>query len=344
MFKVVLLALIFYAAATTRADDSSNSAEGQFSSNTNSMDSDQSDHTEGRVSSNVQGVVDDNTVIVGRRLLLNATELVSDVDSANSTERSQRRRLCEDTSYGACDRYGDCCPAYHKAKHWCGRYDTHSFQSKRMCCACGGGSSGNSQKPEIELKTTNYFTKVFDDQNTGSRGDVALWRPAVNKPWFGTVASNNYWDASAGGVKGVYAEMASNGMLREPRNWELIWNDSGTGSCNDRSLWKAIPHSGYTCLGHVGKGFGCTSGGHFSNHNTLQNSHMPNYKCVKSEFVEPINVRELDLVWNDVGSGGHRDTSIWKYYSKNGYKLAFASSNYGRPNGPLYDFIPALFN
>merc|ERR1719510_1147203 len=48
---------------------------------------------------------------------------------------------CTDTSNGAVDQYGDGCALYANFKFWCGNFDTAAFQSKKMCCACGGGST-----------------------------------------------------------------------------------------------------------------------------------------------------------------------------------------------------------
>jgi hypothetical protein len=317
MIKVLLLALMFLAAVTSKVEDTSNSAEGQVSSNTK--------------------VVDGDTDTVGRRLLLNEEE--PDVDNAISEER---RRLsgCRDNSNGHCDSFGDCCPEYNNHKYWCGNYDTATFKSNQMCCACGGGI--NKGKARVQLKTTNSFVKIFDDDGTGAARDGSLWKPNKNKPWFGAVASHSYSTASH--MEGVYAESNAFGMLKEPAYWQQIWNDRGSGACNDRSLWKAIPHDGYICLGHVGIGHGgCGTGRHFSNGHTVKNHHFPNYRCVKKEYVVRIHTEDLHRVWYDSGSGANDDASLWNYLSPNGYRLAFANRSHNRPSGPFYDFMPTLF-
>ncbi|MED5474823.1 MAG: hypothetical protein VX770_02225, partial [Candidatus Neomarinimicrobiota bacterium] len=48
-------------------------------------------------------------------------------------------RDCEDTDNGAVDAFGDACAAYVDFPSWCGNYDTDTFNSLDMCCACGGG-------------------------------------------------------------------------------------------------------------------------------------------------------------------------------------------------------------
>jgi len=50
---------------------------------------------------------------------------------------------CVDTDNGAQDSYGDPCSAYVGNEHWCGGYDDEDFKSNEMCCACGGGASGD---------------------------------------------------------------------------------------------------------------------------------------------------------------------------------------------------------
>ena len=52
---------------------------------------------------------------------------------------------CTDTDNGKTDNWNDGCAAYAKNKHWCGKYNNSVFFSDKMCCACGGGSTGNTQ-------------------------------------------------------------------------------------------------------------------------------------------------------------------------------------------------------
>ena len=50
---------------------------------------------------------------------------------------------CTDTDNGKKDDAGDGCSAYANNKFWCGLFDSRTFKSKKMCCACGGGTTGN---------------------------------------------------------------------------------------------------------------------------------------------------------------------------------------------------------
>jgi hypothetical protein len=54
---------------------------------------------------------------------------------------------CLDTNNGTADSYSYGCNRYTSAS-WCGAYDTATFSSRTMCCACGGGSGRLSLSPE----------------------------------------------------------------------------------------------------------------------------------------------------------------------------------------------------
>ena len=78
---------------------------------------------------------------------------------------------CQDTNYDSLgveilDYYHDSCSLYHgNEEHWCGSYDTESFLSEQMCCACGGGSTGAN--PDI-----GSTVEVCVDSNTGPNGET----------------------------------------------------------------------------------------------------------------------------------------------------------------------------
>ena len=66
---------------------------------------------------------------------------------------------CTNTDKGAKDTGGDGCDEYAKNKHWCGKYDDKDFKSKAMCCACGGGATGNLWQRLINLFVNIYATR-----------------------------------------------------------------------------------------------------------------------------------------------------------------------------------------
>ena len=53
--------------------------------------------------------------------------------------------------------------------HWCGNYDTETFISNEMCCACAGGctgddcNSGNDSNSEQGLESYQDLPFTLDD-------------------------------------------------------------------------------------------------------------------------------------------------------------------------------------
>jgi len=47
---------------------------------------------------------------------------------------------CTDSDNGKKDKDGDGCNRYKDV--WCGIYDDNDFNSRSMCCVCGGGKIG----------------------------------------------------------------------------------------------------------------------------------------------------------------------------------------------------------
>ena len=53
---------------------------------------------------------------------------------------------CMDTNSGLKDVYGEGCDYYKENGDECGDYDEtgfYGFKATTMCCACGGGKTGN---------------------------------------------------------------------------------------------------------------------------------------------------------------------------------------------------------
>jgi len=74
---------------------------------------------------------------------------------------------CQNTDdFGAEDPWGDNCDDYARNIHWCGNYDDDDFNSKEMCCACGGG---NKVGDALWAKTSENVG-CWDTEFTGSAG------------------------------------------------------------------------------------------------------------------------------------------------------------------------------
>lgn len=69
---------------------------------------------------------------------------------------------CVNTDNGATDRYGETCASWYDYNPaTCGKWNTASFDSSRMCCGCGGGRSdpnaaaGADECQLVEAKSCN---------------------------------------------------------------------------------------------------------------------------------------------------------------------------------------------
>ena len=58
---------------------------------------------------------------------------------------------CIDTDNGAKNSYYNGCDRYAAYPNWCGSYDESDFSSNEMCCACGGGNTGNIPRLPYEI-------------------------------------------------------------------------------------------------------------------------------------------------------------------------------------------------
>ena len=77
---------------------------------------------------------------------------------------------CQDDMSGT-DWMGDNCEWYYDHTHWCGFYDTSSFEAEKDCCACGGGSFA-------EMDPIVYPAQENCDDNlevTDAFGDDCTW-------------------------------------------------------------------------------------------------------------------------------------------------------------------------
>ena len=73
---------------------------------------------------------------------------------------------CTDTNFDAegnmlGDSYGDVCSEYVGNSHWCGGYETSTFNSMAMCCECGGGCYGD----DCDIPQIDSGVLIVDDEH-----------------------------------------------------------------------------------------------------------------------------------------------------------------------------------
>jgi len=82
------------------------------------------------------------------------------------------KRGCEHTDNGAADPYGDDCNDYDSYPNWCGGYDSNTFTSSEMCCACGGGVEASQCACENPGHGT--FASCTSSRNCNCNGQVRM--------------------------------------------------------------------------------------------------------------------------------------------------------------------------
>ncbi|MCO7225150.1 Vps62-related protein [Pleionea sp. CnH1-48] len=90
--------------------------------------------------------------------------------------------------------------------------------------------------------------------------------------------------------------------------YELRWNDKGSGAHSDGAYWHPVPPKGFHALGSVG----------VNNYNDINNKQAS--ICVKAATDDALKPPvSYDLIWADHGSGADRDGSCWRPVPPEGY-------------------------
>ncbi len=185
----------------------------------------------------------------------------------------------------------------------------------------------------LEISTTSDFELLYNDSGSGAKMDGAFYRPVSDDGFF---VVGDYGQRGYGDPRGTVITVRENEpntskkseqdpdrlpLLMPPINYVQIWNDKGSGAHMDGSFWQPVPPNGYVALGCV-----CQKG-----YDTPNLSKV--YRCVRVDHVELGNIGELELIWNDQGSGADEDVSV---YGIQATGVIYAQDNYSHPVGPIH--------
>lgn len=150
------------------------------------------------------------------------------------------------------------------------------------------------QVTRYDFATTSSFTRVWWDRGSGADKDVAFYHPNPTKgyKYVGDYCQGNY--SNPRGT--VLVAKPRDGKAIPPNDYELVWNDKGSGADEDFSCWRPIPPSGYVALGLI----------------TVKGYQKPSTNltlCVHKDFVEDGTIS--GSIWNDKGSAADKDFSVW---------------------------------
>lgn len=157
------------------------------------------------------------------------------------------------------------------------------------------------------ISFTTEFLRIWDTH--GSRAKpAAIWRPTpaadVLPGYFplGDVVIDHHNNITGKHVVAVVCEAATPSAdpakgkaLHRPVDYELIWDDTGSGSKKDGAIWRPVPPEGYVALGSV-----CSDGHEKPSFNAV--------RCVRADLVIASALSEQ---WNDRSSGARKSVSTW---------------------------------
>ena len=154
------------------------------------------------------------------------------------------------------------------------------------------------------IRYVNTYSYQWDDRGTGGKNDVAFWHPVtdVENDWhpLGSLVVTIYDDVNAVGYFPmiVVKDSKNTGLLAAPTNYELVWNDSGSGKHNGNgSVWKALCPEGFVSFGVVTNG-------------TWDKPPLEAIRCVKKEYTTSASIGQW--IYNDENTGAAKYLSIWE--------------------------------
>jgi hypothetical protein len=154
-----------------------------------------------------------------------------------------------------------------------------------------------AQTGSIEVDFISNYSPVWNISGSATKRQVSFWRPEPADGWsrVGHSIAEGY-GRPADATMVVRARGASD-LLARPTDYQLIWNDAGSGAKQDGSVWRAVCPAGYSALGDV------TSGSH-------QKPGIDEVKCVKQSAL--VATRLGSSIWNDAGSGAKLNFGSWR--------------------------------
>lgn len=179
------------------------------------------------------------------------------------------------------------------------------------------------QTAGLDIDFTRSYTLVWTDKGSGAAANVSFWRPEPSSGWF-RVGHHMKRGHGIPTEPTMILRATSGTPLARPVDYSLVWDDTGSGSAQDGSVWRPACPSGYGSMGDV-----------------TSNSHakpaLDEVVCVQQSFLGAANPGSE--IWNDTGSGATRDFAAWDVispaadanfnYSSRG--LFFGNASHNRP-------------
>ncbi|MCO7224763.1 phosphatidylinositol-specific phospholipase C domain-containing protein [Pleionea sp. CnH1-48] len=170
--------------------------------------------------------------------------------------------------------------------------------------------------------------KIWGDHGSGADRDGAIWRPRTANGYYplGDIPTgSHHFDHNVQ----LYLVKGDQIGVTKPLGYNWVWNDRGTGADTDASIWRPIAPNGYVCLGDVAT----------TNHGLAPSTDL--IRCVHKSYVTASPYQNFK--WNDAGSGGKYDVSLWDGHNPDGSTLNIgsmrANRSHSQPSKNLFQLI-----
>lgn len=204
------------------------------------------------------------------------------------------------------------------------------------------GMNANNANSELITVMTPSFHPLWNDRGSGGARDGAFWEPLTQGPLrpVGSVVVGSHQDVNGrymGLLVGEDPSAYSGGRapVASPRDYTQLWNDEGTGSKQDGSVWRPVPPNGYVALGDV-----------FQHGYSKPDTNR--IWCLRSDLVKPARYASQST-WDDKDTGAKTDLSVWEVQGNlvagNTYASqinSFRCSSNNHPPDSSYAILPAL--
>jgi hypothetical protein len=195
----------------------------------------------------------------------------------------------------------------------------------------GGGGYAPPDPDEIRCVRSDLaapgtiWLPIWNDSGSGGANDLGTWIVAPSNEdgvHLGLMAARGYrrgdgyapptsglWVLDRTKVRSASPNFQFNGQaleLRYVKQFDPVWNDSGSGANYDGAFYKPVVPPGYDVIGYYGQGdYGATRG-----------AVAVVKELVPGALAQPTGYQ---AVWTDSGSGSNRDGAFWRPIPPDGY-------------------------
>ena len=191
----------------------------------------------------------------------------------------------------------------------------------------------NTKAPAVPTDALQYMRtddviKVWGDHGSGSDNDGSIWRLRAVPGFYplGDIPIAGYsfdWN-----VDRILVKDGQPGVAK-PLGYNWVWNDNDSGADTDASIWRPIAPQGFVCLGDVTT----------TNHGIAPSTDL--IRCVHESYVQ--TSQHTNWKWNDSGSGGKYDVSLWDGHSSDNTTLNTGSLRANRSHSaPARDLFQLI--